>query len=105
MIAEVNIHTAPPIPTNRPPTRAEVWAHVQHFYGNLKTTAELEKMARDRWAGNYIYAVNFNGWRKQPDWTEGDPVIDVGLPEVFEAGSTYRDIRPFLDRVRERREP
>jgi hypothetical protein len=99
---------APPMPFDRPPTRAEVWAHVQHYYsGGDKTEAQLQAMARDRWAGNYVYWVNFNGWKKQPDWTEGDPVIEAGVPtKPFEAGhgrSYYNDVRALLERARERK--
>lgn len=65
--------TAPPIPLDRPPTRAEVWAYVKHMYHDLKTPAELEAHAKATFVGNYVRWVNFNGWRKPPDWKEGQP--------------------------------
>lgn len=47
----------------------------------------------------YVTWVNTRGWRKQPDWVEGDPVRSHGIPEVFEAGnggSFYNKVKGVL---------
>lgn len=71
---------APPVPTDRPPTRAEVWAHVRHYYADIKTEQEMRDFAAATWIGNYTYWVNVNGWRRQPDWKEGDGIVEEACP-------------------------
>lgn len=70
----------PALPTDRPMTRAEVWEYVQHIYEGVKTHDEQVTLAKDRWLGNYLWWVNVHGWRKQPDWTEGESVIGFACP-------------------------
>ncbi len=95
--------TAPAIPSDRPPTRAEVWAYVEHMYGDLKSETELKGFAAQMWAGNYVRWVNFEGWDKQPDWTEGDPVIRGAVPKQssIESGQNpYPVVKSYLDQAR-----
>lgn len=98
--------TAPPLPTNRPPTREECWNHAKHFFSGLKSETEIATFARDQWAWYYVTWVNNRAWKAQPDWIEGDPIIEVGVPKLFEAGhgrSYYNDVRALLERARERK--
>lgn len=98
--------TAPVLPTNRPPTRAECLAQARHFYEDVKTEQEIVTFARDHWAWRYVCWVNDKNWKAQPDWVEGDPIIDVGVPKLFEAGhgrSYYNDVRALLERTKEKR--
>lgn len=71
-ISDNQYESAPPIPTDRPPTRAEVWAHVQHYYEGVKTREEMEGFAKATFIGNYVRWVNLQDWRKPPDWTPGE---------------------------------
>jgi hypothetical protein len=64
----------------RPPTKREVWAEVEATYADTLDAARRVQLARDRWTWRYVRAVNFHGWRKQPDWQPGDPVIVEGVP-------------------------
>lgn len=90
--------TAPPLPTDRPPTRREVWAHFHHRFFDLKEhqesplcdprcelgpNQELEAFCRDTWVWAYVQRFIHGTWDKQPDWSEGDPVIPeaVATPE------------------------
>ena len=72
--------TQPKMPSDRPPTKLEVWAWVVHMYGPLFEEQKLRDLARDKWAWSYIYAVNFNGWRKHPDWVPGESVVADATP-------------------------
>jgi len=72
--------TAPKMPHDRPPTRAEVWAYVHHCYEAVKTHDEMVAHAKCLFVGNYVYAVNLRGWDKPPDWTEGDPAPPKRCP-------------------------
>ena len=104
-VADDRYTNAPVLPTNRPPTREECWNQAKHFYEGIKTDEEIATFARDHWAWRYVCWVNDKNWKAQPDWVEGDPIIDVGVPEVFEAGhgrSYYNDVRALLERARER---
>lgn len=93
--------TAPPLPTNRPPTRRECFAYYSHVFKDVKDDTAIAQHAREVWAWRYVEWVNGRGWRKQPDWVEGAPVIDVGLPAVFDSGgsSFYKTVRQYLDRA------
>ena len=95
--------SAPPIPLDRPPTRAEVWAYVEHLYHDLKTEDERKAFAAQMWAGNYAWWVNWNGWNKQPDWTEGDPVIPAAVPKrgsILSGSNVYQIVKSHLDQAR-----
>jgi hypothetical protein len=89
----------PALPTERPPTRREVWEHYHGIYFDFKghsrsplctprclhnETRELESYCRDAWAWGYIqrFVSGMKGWDKQPDWVEGDPVIPAAVPDV-----------------------
>jgi hypothetical protein len=90
------VMAAPRLPANRPPTRREVWDRCHALYFDRKRHkarpdctercltdergGELESFCRDGWVWYYVSAFNFNGWRKQPDWVEGDPVIEQAVP-------------------------
>ena len=79
-VSEFDLATAPPVPFDRPPTKAEVWAYMTHVYSKLMDGGELRRRAREKWAGNYVYCVNIRGWNKQPDWVEGEAVIEAACP-------------------------
>ena len=70
----------PALPFGRPPTRKEVWDYCVYWYGDLKDEDELRAWAKEHFVGNYVYAVNFNGWTKPPDWKEGEPVVAEACP-------------------------
>jgi hypothetical protein len=102
-IPDDRLEKAPGLPTDRPPTRAEIWAHYHAIYFDLKGHApstlctprcvtkpekELEKFAGDEWVWAYVYFYNFKGWRKQPEWLPGDPVVASGVPDQpFQSGA------------------
>jgi hypothetical protein len=71
---------APELPTHRPPTKREVWDRYSFIYGDIKPPDELTRFCRDAWVWLYVEAFNFRAWRKQPDWVDGDPVIDAAVP-------------------------
>lgn len=82
--------TAPVLTCDRPPTKAEVWEYVKHVYGATKTDDELKKTAREKWASNFMFAVNHRGWDKHPDWVEGQPVIrEATRTEPFWSGADW----------------
>lgn len=84
--------TRPPMPTDRPATRAEVWAYAHHFYAALKTEDDLRAWSKKMFVDNYIQAVNFNGWLNPPDWKEGEPVVPAACPtKPFLAGAKRRN--------------
>lgn len=100
-VPDNRVEQAPPLPTDRPATRAEVWEHFHFQFFDIKNhkatpsctnacrteqQGELEAFCRDAWAWYYIHKVVFRGWDKQPDWKEGDPVIPeaVPKPDAFE---------------------
>jgi len=72
--------TQPRMPRDRPATKQEVWDWVIHMYGGIFETPKLKQLSQDQWAWSYIYAVNFDGWKKHPDWLPGDPVIADAVP-------------------------
>ncbi len=91
---------APALPEDRPPTRAECWKHYSIYFGGVKPHGEIVRFARNQWAWMYVTWVNNRGWRKQPDWVEGDPVRSKNVPELFEAGhgaSFYNVVKGVLD--------
>jgi hypothetical protein len=80
-VSDEKLNTAPEMPTDRPPTRAEVWAYITHVYEGLWTEDKMEAHAKACWAGNYVRWVNLHGWRKKPDW-EGEAQLELGTEEV-----------------------
>jgi hypothetical protein len=96
---------APELPNDRPPTRRECFDHYKHIFRGVKSEQEITRFAADQWAWIYVRFVNGRGWRHQPDWMPGEPVLDIGVPPVFEAGkpSYYNEVRALLELVRERR--
>ena len=95
--------SAPAMPFDRPATRAEVWAYVEHMYHDLKPEAERKAFASQSWAFDYVWWVNWRGWDKQPDWTEGDPVIAGAVPErgsIQSGQNLYPIVKSFLDQAR-----
>ena len=118
-VPDERVDNAPPIPTDRPPTRAEVWARYHHLYFDLKghkptplctdkcqslPVGELEADCLADWVWGYVYFYNFEGWRKQPDWVEGDPVIEAAVPtEPFwsgEGAKWTKIVKECFDRAR-----
>lgn len=98
--------SAPELPTDRPPTREEVWAYTEHMYADLKTPHELKAHAAFAWAGTYAYWVNHNGWDKQPDWIPGDEVIPAAVPaqgEIKSGDHTYPIVKAYLEHARQER--
>ena len=104
--------SAPPLPTTRPATRAETWAHYHHVWFDRKGHAkqalctdeclheragELETYCRDAWAWSYIQRFLSGGWDKHPDWVEGEPVIPEAVPPIepfpFPAGNMHACIQ------------
>jgi hypothetical protein len=73
------------LPDHRPPTKAECWEHWKEYFGPDKDFDWLVGFARSWWTRSYVVAVCLTGWTKQPNWSEGDPVIPeaVGTPEMF----------------------
>lgn len=63
--------TCPKFSFDRPVTRAEALAYVHHYYQNVWTEIDAIAHAKRLWVGNYVYAVNIQGWTKPPDWTGG----------------------------------
>ena len=91
---------APALPEDRPPTREECWNHYSIYFAGVKPTEKIVTFARDQWAWMYVTWVNTRGWRKQPDWVEGDPVRSENVPELFEAGhgaSFYNVVKGVLN--------
>lgn len=79
---DARIQAAPPLPLDRPPTRAEVWANYHYIYKGFKPDDEITRLAKGKWVWAYVCWFNSRSWRKQPDWKEGDPVIEAGVPDV-----------------------
>jgi hypothetical protein len=99
---------APNLPHDRPPTRREVWDREHALYNGLKTHDEMKLRAKSSWVYAYCRWFNLKGWRKQPDWVEGDPVIEDAVPnvEVLYWADVYENERILyacLERARERR--
>ena len=89
-VADEIVASAPPLPKGRPPTKKEVWDHYVHTYKDRKPFEELKTFCREAWAWMYLEYVNFHDWRKQPDWVEGDEIVDAAVPNSpFEASSSY----------------
>ena len=97
-VPDARVMSAPKLPLDRPPTRAEVWAHYHHIYFDLKghkpnglctdsclRTAgnELEDECRSMWAWMYVSRLR-KGWDKPPDWQEGDPFTPGLVPAASE---------------------
>jgi hypothetical protein len=72
---------APKTPTHRPPTRAEVWAYVEHYYRGVKTKEQAIVLAIRIFTGNYIQWVQVEGWDMPPDWQEGEPIVFEARPK------------------------
>lgn len=79
-LTEAAYHGAPPRPCHRPGTRAELWAHYSHIYDGFWSRERIADFCREVWIWDYVYWVNFNGWDKQPDWKEDDPIVPAGVP-------------------------
>jgi hypothetical protein len=94
--------SAPKFPVDRPPTKAEVWAFYSHIYKNVKTDAELKSQARTAWALKYIFWW-MQGWRKQPDWVEGDAVIEAAVPHRISLQNYERAVYDAWDVAQERK--
>lgn len=105
-VPDFRVEQAPRLPAGRPPTRREVWERLHFLYYDLKGHAPsplcsdkcrrkpegvLEAMARSEWTWAYVYRHIFRGWRKQPDWVEGDPVISEAVPPdgLFVSGGPH----------------
>jgi hypothetical protein len=77
---ERTLAAASMLPEKRPCTRKEAWDYESFLWADLKTHEELVARARERWVWSYVSWFNFKRWRKQPDWTEGDAVIEAAVP-------------------------
>lgn len=98
---ERNHLTAPPLPTDRPPTKREAWDHYSHIYGSVKTPDELRIFVKEAWAWKYA-AAWLLGWRKQPDWVEGAPVLDDAVPHLITPATWQRAVNEAWARAQER---
>lgn len=89
------------MPPDRPPTKAEVWAYVTHYYTGIKTEQEMRDHAFGCWVGNYVYWVNFRGWRRHPDWKDGDGLIEAACPSgpIF-PDQAHRMVRDLYEKAR-----
>ena len=72
---------APKLVWHRPPTRAEVWAYVEHYYRGVRTKEQAIVLAVRIFTGNYIHWVQTTGWNMPPDWQEGEPIVFEGRPK------------------------
>lgn len=77
---EEQYKTQPKMPVDRPSTKQEMWEWVVHMYGGVFEEQKLREIAQGQWAWSYVRAVNFDDWRKHPDWLPGDPVIADAVP-------------------------
>ena len=68
------------LPSNRPCTRKEAWDYESFIWAGHRDHEEIVVRARERWLWSYVSWFNFKGWRKQPDWAEGEPVIPGAVP-------------------------
>lgn len=107
-VPDDRLERAPALPTNRPATRHEIWERNWFLYHDLKDRDEIAQMSKRAWVMNYVWHFNFRGWRKHPDWAEGQPVALEAVPTVtvFWLGDVYENERILyacLERVRERR--
>ena len=99
-VADNQYAITPALPEDRPPTREECWSYYNSYFAGVKKTQDIVRFARDQWAWMYVTWVNTRGWRKQPDWVEGDPVRSENVPELFEAGhgaSFYNVVKGVLN--------
>jgi hypothetical protein len=78
---EEQYKSAPKMPSDRPATKLECWELCVHLYGGVMDEAKIKEVAQGKWAWSYIYAVNFEQWRKQPDWVEGQKIIPSAVPD------------------------
>ena len=81
-VPDERYETAPRLPTDRPPTRREVWERLNHLYYDLKTPAQIATLAKGTWLFAYVWAVNLRGWDKPPDWQEGQAVVAAACPRA-----------------------
>jgi hypothetical protein len=102
---EERVLAAPKLPSDRPCTKLEAWAHESFIWEGIKTHEEIVVRARERWIWSYVHWFNFKAWRKQPDWTEGDPVLTHAVPsEPFypnKQGSWGDTVYAALEQARE----
>lgn len=101
-LTEADYHGAPELPHHRPPTRREVWEHYSYVYRNLWEEERIRDFCKARWVDAYVSWYN-RGWRKQPDWKEGDPVIATAVPSrpFFPGDATQRIVYDYLNRARQ----
>ena len=95
-VSDEKLKTAPPLPLDRPPTRAEVWAYVRHLYHDLWPEEKLKTHAAETWAGNYVTWVNNQGWSKRPDWQPGDDESPVVERPIDVANANYRYVKSLM---------
>lgn len=98
---EADFHGAPELPHHRPATRREIWEHYSYIYRNLWDEDRIRDFCKTRWVDTYVSWYN-RGWRKQPDWKEGDPVIERAVPRrLFYPGDpAQRIVYDYLARAR-----
>lgn len=97
--------TAPALPTQRPPTRAECWNHYHHYFQGLKPYDQIVKFAKTQWAWFYVRWVNIHGWDKPPDWTEGTEYdTSFRVPVVLESGTGYTEVTSLMKEAQEWKE-
>ena len=95
-VTDDKLTTAPDFPTDRPPTRAEVWAYVTHVYDGLWDRKKMEAHSKACWAGNYVRWVNLHGWRKLPDWTEGEDAEELELLVIPVDNANYDYVKGLM---------
>lgn len=97
---------APKYPKDRPPTRREVWERQYFIYKDLKPYEVIVSRARTEfvtiWVNWYL-----RGWRKQPDWTDGDAVVPSAIPKgpfwAGEVGKWSKAVFAAIERSRSER--
>ena len=105
-VPDARLQAAPPWVTGRPPTRREVWERLHYIHHDLKghkphelcnaacvrkPEKELERFCALWWSSCYVQWFNFRGWRKPPDWVEGDPATPEAIPtDIFQLDAMYQ---------------
>lgn len=105
-IPDARVTQAPQMPKGRPPTRQECWEHFWFLFHDRKSKAQIAGMARDKWVYAYVYWHGRNGWRCQPDWTPGTPIIPEAVPQgtlyFAEPAKNYEILTRCLELAQER---
>lgn len=70
-IEPCNCGECPRMPADRPATKREALAYVEHRYAAHRPRRWVLQEAIGRYVWSYVSWVNTRGWRKPPEWTGG----------------------------------